>query len=118
MIRPARPSPSSESWCADVPRLPPADACVFDIDGTLLVTRDLVHWNALHRAMLETWGADATIAGIQYHGMTDILILRAALERAGIGNGTFENGLSNALAIVRREVEANHKSIVPRVCPG
>jgi hypothetical protein len=25
-----------------------ADAYFFDIDGTLLVTRDLVHWNALH----------------------------------------------------------------------
>lgn len=98
--------------------LPPADAYVFDIDGTLLVTKDLVHWNALHRAMLEAWGADATIAGIQYHGMTDISILRAALEGVGIRDGAFENGLPQALEIICREVESNRKDIVPQVCPG
>jgi hypothetical protein len=38
-----------------------AGAYVFDIDGTLLVTRDLVHWNALHQAMLEAYGVDATL---------------------------------------------------------
>ena len=118
MTQPARPSPSSESWCADVPLLPPADAYVFDVDGTLLVTKDLVHWNALHRAMIEAWGVDATIAGIQYHGMTDILILRSALERAGIRDGAFETGLPKALEVVCREVESNHKNIAPHVCPG
>ena len=33
-------------------KLPSADAYIFDIDGTLLVTKDLVHWNALHQAMI------------------------------------------------------------------
>ena len=33
-----------------------ADVCLIDIDGTLLLTRDLVHWNGLRRAMLETYG--------------------------------------------------------------
>ena len=62
-----------------------ADAYIFDIDGTLLNTRDLVHWNALHQAMLEVYGVDTTIEGIAYHGKTDIGILGAALERAGLG---------------------------------
>lgn len=101
-----------------MPSLPPADVFIFDIDGTLLVTKDLVHWNALHQAMLEAWGIDATIAGIQYHGMTDISILRAALERAGIRDGVFEAGLPKALETVCREVENNHKQIVPHVCAG
>ena len=39
-----------------------ADAYFFDIDGTLLVTRDLVHWNGLHQAMLEVYGVDTNIA--------------------------------------------------------
>jgi phosphoglycolate phosphatase len=98
--------------------LPPADAYVFDIDGTLLVTKDLVHWNALHLAMLEAYGVDATIEGIQYHGMTDLSILRAALERAGVRDGAFESGLPKALEIVCREVELNRKQIAPAVCPG
>jgi phosphoglycolate phosphatase len=100
------------------PALPPADAYVFDIDGTLLVTRDLVHWNALHQAMLEAYGVDATIEGISYHGMTDLSILRAALGRAGINNGAFEAALPRALEVVCREVDANRAQLKPHVCPG
>ena len=71
-----------------------ADAYVFDIDGTLLVTRDLVHWNALRRAMLDVYGVDTSIEAIPYHGMTDILILRAALVRAGLSLSEINERLS------------------------
>jgi phosphoglycolate phosphatase len=98
--------------------LPPAAAYIFDIDGTLLVTKDLVHWNALHQAMLEAYGVDTTIEGIPYHGKTDLSILRTALARAGIQDGAFEARLPKALEIVCREVEMNHKQITPAVCPG
>ena len=98
--------------------LPSADAYVFDIDGTLLVTRDLVHWNALHQAMLEAYGVDATIEGIPYHGMTDLSILRAALAREGIRDGAFEAALPKALEVVCREVDAHRTEIRPQVCPG
>ena len=98
--------------------LPPADAYVFDIDGTLLVTRDLVHWNALHQAMLEAYGVDATIEGIPYHGMTDLSILRAALARAGINDGVFEAALPKALDVVCREVDANRTCLDIQVCRG
>ena len=98
--------------------LPHADAYVFDIDGTLLVTKDLVHWNALHQAMLEAYGVDATIEGIQYHGMTDLSILRAAMDRAGISGRAFEAGLPKALSVVCRKVEDNWRGIMPRVCAG
>ncbi len=98
--------------------LPAADAYVFDIDGTLLVTGDLVHWNALHQAMLEAYGVDATIAGIPYHGMTDLSILRATLARAGINDGEFEAALPQALAVVCREVEANRAELRPEICPA
>jgi phosphoglycolate phosphatase-like HAD superfamily hydrolase len=98
--------------------LPPADAYVFDIDGTLLVTTDLVHWNALHRAMIEAYGVDATIDGIPYHGMTDISILRTALARADVSGGAFESSLPMALEVVCREVESNRKQIAPHVCAG
>jgi phosphoglycolate phosphatase-like HAD superfamily hydrolase len=98
--------------------LPAAEAYIFDIDGTLLVTRDLVHWNALHQAMIEAYGVDVTIAGIPYHGMTDLSILRAATARAGIESSAFDRGLPLALEIVRREVDVNHRAIVPFVCPA
>ena len=103
---------------ANLISLPSANAYVFDIDGTLLVTRDLVHWNALHQAMLEAYRVDATIEGIQYHGMTDLSILRAALARAGINDGAFEAALPQARQIVCREVDANRAAINPQVCQG
>lgn len=98
--------------------LPSADAYVFDIDGTLLVTRDLVHWNALHQAMLEAYGVDTTIEGIPYHGMTDLSILRAALAREGIRDDAFEAALPQALSVVCREVDMNSADIRPQVCRG
>jgi len=98
--------------------LPQAEAYVFDIDGTLLVTRDLVHWNALHQAMLEAYGVDTTIDGIPYHGMTDLSILRAAVGREGVQAGTFEAALPKALEVVCREVDANRAGICPQVCAG
>jgi phosphoglycolate phosphatase-like HAD superfamily hydrolase len=93
-----------------------ADAYLFDIDGTLLVTRDGVHRNALHRAMREAYGVDTTIEGIAYHGKTDLGILRAALERAGISSDQFKANLPAALDIVRRDVSANAPRITPTVC--
>jgi phosphoglycolate phosphatase len=101
-----------------MPTLPVADAYVFDIDGTLLVTKDLVHWNALHQAMMEAYGVDSSIEGIPYHGKTDLSILRAALARDGIADSEFEAKLPAALAVVCREVEANHRQLAPKVCPG
>ena len=101
---------------ADTFRWMDADAYLFDIDGTLLNTRDLVHWNALNRAMLEAYGVDTTIAGISYHGKTDLGILRAALERAGITDGAFEKRLPLALDIVRKEVSENARDLVTEVC--
>ena len=101
-----------------MPTLPVADAYIFDIDGTLLVTKDLVHWNALHQAMIEAYGVDTTIEGIPYHGKTDLSILRAALGREGISDNDFQAQLPDALAVVCREVEANHRKIEPKVCPG
>jgi phosphoglycolate phosphatase-like HAD superfamily hydrolase len=95
-----------------------ADAYFFDIDGTLLVTRDLVHWNALHQAMLEVYGVDTTIEGIAYHGKTDVGILRAALNRAGVSDPVFEKGLQKTLAVICREVEAHVEGIQAQVCPG
>lgn len=68
-----------------------SDAHFFDIDGTLLVTRDLVHWNGLLKVMLEIYGTDTTIDGLLYHGKTDIAILRMALNRCGLPDSEFDS---------------------------
>lgn len=93
-----------------------ADAYLFDIDGTLLVSRDGVHRNALHQAMREAYGVDTTIDGIPYHGKTDLGILRAAVQRVGLSDQNFEANLPMALEVVRREVSANANQLAPVVC--
>src|SRR6202521_2130530 len=84
-----------------------ADAYLFDIDGTLLISRDRVHRNALYQAMREAYGVDTTIDGIAYHGKTDLGILRAALERVGISSKAFEAKLPAALDVVCLDVAGN-----------
>jgi phosphoglycolate phosphatase len=93
-----------------------ADAYLFDIDGTLLISRDRVHRNALHQAMREVYGVDTTIDGIAYHGKTDLGILRAALKRVGISGDQFQANLPAALGVICREVSANKNRIAPTVC--
>jgi phosphoglycolate phosphatase len=93
-----------------------ADAYFFDIDGTLMVSRDLVHWHAMHQAMLEVYGLDANFDGIPYHGKTDVAILRMAVTRRGISQATFADKLPAALGVVRREVSANVAGLKPDVC--
>jgi phosphoglycolate phosphatase len=95
-----------------------SDAYLFDIDGTLLITRDLIHYNALNRALGEVYGVETSIDGIAYHGKTDLGILRAALQRAGVVAEDFERNLPAALQVIRREVSANASRIVAAVCCG
>src|SRR5437867_11874486 len=95
-----------------------ADAYLFDIDGTLLNTQDLIHYNALNFAMREVYGVHTTIDGIAYHGKTDLGILRAALNRAGISGREFELKLSQALRYVRQHVHENALGLVANVCAG
>ena len=95
-----------------------SDAYLFDIDGTLLSNRDHVHYDALNRALQEAYGADTTIAGVAYHGKTDLGILRAALERVGISREIFHGNLSQALTVVCREVSQNTAKLTPHVFEG
>ena len=95
-----------------------ADAFLFDIDGTLLLSRDRIHRYALHRAMLEVYGLETTIDGIAYHGKTDPGILRAALERGGIDSQTIDRKMAEALEVMRRDAAEKASDFNPNVLPG
>lgn len=95
-----------------------ADAYLFDIDGTLLLSRDRIHRYALHRAMLEVYGLETTIDGIAYHGKTDPGILRAALERGGIASQVIDRGMTVALEVMRRDAAEKASLFNPNVLPG
>jgi phosphoglycolate phosphatase len=95
-----------------------ADAYLFDIDGTLLLSRDRIHRYALHRAMLEVYGLETTIDGIAYHGKTDPGILRAALERGGIASQVIDRGMTVALEVMRHDAAEKASLFNPNVLPG
>ncbi|MFB3918057.1 MAG: HAD family hydrolase [Terriglobales bacterium] len=95
-----------------------ADAYLFDIDGTLLNTRDGVHYHAFHHAVREVFGVNSHIDGVPVHGNTDIGILRAVLRREGISDREFEQRLPRALEYMCAEVQQKSAEIRTELCPS
>lgn len=95
-----------------------ADAYLFDIDGTLLNTRDAVHYFAFRNALRETFGFEATIDGVHVHGNTDIGILRAVCRLQGISDTDFDRELPRIVQMMCTEVEQNQGEMRPDVCPS
>lgn len=94
------------------------DAYVFDIDGTLLNSRDLVHYRAFQTALREVYGCTRDVSEVPVHGNTDIGILRATARLGGIDDRTFEQRLPDALAAMRRNAHANTIDFRIEVCPA
>ena len=94
------------------------DAYLFDIDGTLLNSRDGVHYNSFHKALQHVYQCDARIDSVPVQGNTDIGILRAAAALCGIEGERFERGLQEALSLMADEVEQNADQLRPELCPS
>ena len=95
-----------------------ADICIFDIDGTLLNSRDAVHYFAFLNAIRHVFGVEANTDGIHMHGNTDIGILRAVAQRAAIPPAALEAELPGIITRMCAEVEANSKDLRPEICPS
>ena len=94
------------------------DCYLFDIDGTLLNSRDAVHYHAFHRAVETVFAMDFRLDGVPVHGNTDVGILRAYFEQAGMPEGEWRSRLPQALEFMSAEVERNAKDLCPEICPG
>ncbi len=94
------------------------DAYVFDIDGTLLNSRDLVHYRAFQTALSEIYHCNRDVSEVPVHGNTDIGILRATTRLCGVDDATFERLLPEALACMRRSAHANTIDFRIEVCPS
>ena len=106
---------------ASKPALPAwatADAHLFDIDGTLLNTRDGVHYYAFRNALRHFFAIDGTIDGVPLHGNTDLGILRAVLKRDGISSEVFESRLPALIRHMCDEVRRNAGDIRVEICPS
>jgi phosphoglycolate phosphatase len=105
------PHPNGAGWLD-------ADAYLFDIDGTLLNSRDGVHYHAFHNAMQSVFGVTSRIDGVPLHGNTDIGILRAVLEREGVSKEKFEQDAPRLVVHMCEEVARNAMQLSPELCPG
>jgi phosphoglycolate phosphatase len=95
-----------------------ADAYLFDIDGTLLNSRDSVHYQAFHHAVQSVCGVEPNFDGVHLHGNTDPGILRAALHRAGLSDESIAAHLPRIIKQMCAEVERNVHELDPELCPG
>ncbi len=95
-----------------------ADAYLFDIDGTLLNSRDGVHYYAFRNALRALFNIEGTIDGIPVHGNTDLGILRAVLERADIVGEVVERKLPELARHMCDEVRRNAAGIRVELCPS
>jgi phosphoglycolate phosphatase len=95
-----------------------ADAYLFDIDGTLLNSRDAVHYFAFQSAMRAILNLEASIDGVHVHGNTDPGIVRAVLQRAGLGPAAIDAHMPQIVAHILSEVELNRDQMRPELCPS
>src|SRR5512140_3951096 len=93
-------------------------AYLFDIDGTLLNSRDGVHYNACHHAMQAVFGVRSHIDGVPVHGNTDLGIVRAVLAREGIPSEVLERERSRLIETMCAEVASKAGQLAPEVCPS
>jgi phosphoglycolate phosphatase-like HAD superfamily hydrolase len=94
------------------------DAYLFDIDGTLLRSRDRVHYDSFASSVQRVTGFEITLAGILLHGSTDTAILREACNQAGVPSNVLEARTEAILEAMRNAVvERRHEMDLVRM-PG
>jgi phosphoglycolate phosphatase len=94
------------------------DAYLFDIDGTLLRSRDRIHFNSFAASVQRVTGFEITLAGIVLHGSTDTAILREACKQANIPTEELEQRTEAILEAMRTAVaEQRHEMDLVRM-PG
>ncbi len=95
-----------------------ADAYLFDIDGTLLNTKDAIHYFSFRNALKEIFGFEATIEGVPVHGNTDVGILRAVCKLRGISDAEFDRELPVISQRMSDEVSRRQSEISADLCPS
>lgn len=95
-----------------------ADAYLFDIDGTLLNSRDAVHYFAFRGALCHIAGLDATIDNVPVHGNTDPGILRAVMRNHGLTDSEIDSHMPQIVDRMCAEVEQNRDQLRPELCPS
>jgi len=94
------------------------DAYLFDIDGTLLRSRDRVHFDSFAASVQRVTGFEITLGGILLHGNTDTAILREACRQAGIPAQLLEERVEAILEAMRNSVAERRHELDLALMPG
>lgn len=94
------------------------DAYLFDIDGTLLRSRDRIHVDSVASSVQRVTGFEITLAGILLHGSTDTAILREACHQAGIPPEVMEAHTEAILEAMRNTVAERRQEMDIVRMPG
>ncbi len=94
------------------------DAYLFDIDGTLLRSRDRIHYDSFFSAAEAVLGRSLKLDGVVLHGNTDPGILREAFRLAEIEDSLYHGSLEAISAHMGRMVEARRAELDLWVMPG
>jgi len=94
------------------------DAYLFDIDGTLLRSRDRIHMDSFVPSVRRVTGFDVSLDGVPIHGSTDTGILRDACRQAGIPAEVLEPQLEAILAAMCQTVAEQRHAMDLRLMAG
>ncbi len=94
------------------------DAYLFDIDGTLMRSRDRTHVNSVASSVQRVTGFEVSLEGIAIHGSTDTAILREACQRAGIPAEILEAQTGAILDAMGRTVAERRRELDLYLMPG
>ncbi len=94
------------------------NAYLFDIDGTLLRSRDRVHFDSIPAGVHLVTGIVVTLDGVAIHGSTDTAILREACAKAGIPEEVIEPQVAAILEAVSNHVAERREELQPYLMPG
>ncbi len=94
------------------------DAYLFDIDGTLLRSRDRTHFDSVASSVRRVTGFEVSLEGIAIHGSTDTAILREACQRAGISAEALEAQIDTILDAMCRIVAERRHELDLYLMPG
>lgn len=94
------------------------DAYLFDIDGTLLRSRDRVHYGSFANSVRQVLGHELNLDGVTLHGNTDPGILRDAFRLSSVDDSEWESELEQILDIMRSSVLSQREAMMVQVMPG
>jgi len=93
-------------------------AYLFDIDGTLLRSRDRIHFESFYSSVRSVMGHELVLDGVTVSGNTDPGILRDAFRLAQLEDTDWQPHLENVLQSMRRQVAERRAEMKLVKMPG